>query len=40
MTPKEKKIIACIPLSNYCVRIKFEDELEGTVDLSDLLKKL
>jgi hypothetical protein len=31
------KIVACEPRPNYCIWIRFEDGLEGLVDLSDLV---
>ena len=34
---KRVKIIACKPKPNYCVWLRFDDGLEGEVDLSDLV---
>lgn len=34
---KQATIIACKPLSNYCVWIRFDDGLEGVVDLNHLV---
>jgi hypothetical protein len=36
---KRAKIVACKPNPNYRVWIRFDDGLEGEVDLSDLLGK-
>jgi hypothetical protein len=36
---KRAKIIACKPKPHYCVWIRFDDGLEGEVDLSDLVGK-
>lgn len=36
---KRAKIIACKPHANYRIWIKFDDGLEGVVDLSDLVGK-
>lgn len=36
---KRVKIVACKPRPNYCVWIRFDDGLEGEVDLSDLVGK-
>ena len=36
---KRVKIVACKPIPNYCVWIRFDDGLEGEVDLSDLVGK-
>jgi hypothetical protein len=36
---KRAKIIACKPKPNYRVWIRFDDGLEGEVDLSDLVGK-
>ena len=36
---KRAKIIACKPRPNYHVWIRFDDGLEGEVDLSDLVGK-
>lgn len=36
---KRAKIIACRPETNYCVWIRFDDRLEGVVDLSYLVGK-
>lgn len=36
---KRAKIVNCKPLANYRVWIKFDDGLEGTVDLSELVGK-
>jgi hypothetical protein len=36
---KRVKIVACRALPNYCVWIRFDDGLEGNVDLSDLVGK-
>ncbi len=36
---KRAKITDCKPRPNYCVWIRFDDGLEGEVDLSDLLGK-
>ena len=36
---KRTKIVACRPLSHYRVWIRFDDGLEGEVDLSDLVGK-
>jgi hypothetical protein len=36
---KRAKIIACKSQPNYCVWIRFDDGLEGEVDLSDLVGK-
>ena len=34
---KRARIIACKPRPNYCVWIRFDDGLEGEVDLNDLV---
>ena len=39
MQVNKVKIIACSPKSNYCVWIRFDDGLEGVVDLSYLVGK-
>ncbi|MBU6382945.1 MAG: DUF2442 domain-containing protein [Verrucomicrobia bacterium] len=39
MAFKKAKIIACKPLAFYRVWIRFDDRLEGEVDLSDLVGK-
>ncbi|HSW72051.1 MAG TPA: DUF2442 domain-containing protein [Chlamydiales bacterium] len=39
MECKREKIVACKPLPNYRVWIRFDDGLEGEVDLSDLVGK-
>jgi hypothetical protein len=39
MEPKRTKIVACEPRSNYHVWIRFDDGLEGEVDLSHLVGK-
>jgi len=36
---KRAKIVACKPRPNYCVWIRFDDGLEGEVDLHDLVGK-
>jgi hypothetical protein len=36
---KRAKIIACRPMPNYRVWIRFDDGLEGEIDLSDLVGK-
>jgi len=36
---KRAKIISCEPRANYCVWIRFNDGLEGVVDLSHLVGK-
>ena len=36
---KRAKIVACRPLPHYRVWIRFDDGLEGEVDLSDLVGK-
>jgi hypothetical protein len=39
MKPKKTKIVACRPMPDYHVWIRFEDGLEGEVDLNHLLGK-
>ena len=39
MKPKKTKIVACKPRPNYRVWIRFEDGLEGEVDLNHLVGK-
>ena len=34
---KRAKVVACKPRPNYCVWIRFDDGLEGVVDLSYLV---
>lgn len=36
---KRVKVVACRPLSNYRVWIRFDDGLEGEIDLSHLVGK-
>lgn len=39
MDLKRTKIVACRPRPNYCVWIRFDDGLEGEVDLHHLVGK-
>jgi hypothetical protein len=39
MESKRAKIVACKPLSNYHIWIRFDDGLEGEVDLNHLVGK-
>lgn len=39
MESKRAKIVSCKPLSNYRIWIRFDDGLEGKVDLKHLLGK-
>jgi hypothetical protein len=39
MEPKRARIVACTPRPNYRVWIRFDDGLEGEVDLNHLVGK-
>jgi hypothetical protein len=39
METKRIKIVACKPLPNYCIWIRFDDGLEGEIDLRHLVGK-
>ncbi len=39
MEPRREKIVACKPLPNYHIWIRFDDGVEGTVDLNHLVGK-